>query len=150
MMEFKASTIVRLARRRPEVLAELHHELLVRVLPLLSALGGRLNPYCGFRVHARTSRARWGESPHNYRPALAVDLVLDPMRVAVRAHPQDPRYPDLWDNVSPAGRAVWPDLEAEALRHGLERVDLPDPVTGEPTRDLPHLQLPSWRAFLPD
>jgi hypothetical protein len=49
MMELRGKTIVRLARRRPEVLAELHHELLSMVVPLLSELGGRLTPYCGHR-----------------------------------------------------------------------------------------------------
>ena len=150
MMELKAKTIVRLARRRPEVLAELHHELLARVLPLLSELGGRLTPYCGFRnredqesaFNKGTSGARWGQSPHNFRPALAVDLVLDPTHVSVQAHRADPRYPDLWDDTSPDARAAWTDLEAAALRHGLERTSI------DGKRDLPHLQLPEWRAYV--
>jgi hypothetical protein len=149
-MELKGKTIVRLARRRPEVLAELHHELLSMVVPLLSELGGRLTPYCGFRGQKEqelafsqgTSGARWGQSPHNFRPSLAVDLVLDPTHVSVQAHQGDPRFPDLWDDTSPEARAAWTDLEAAALRYGLERVS----IGGK--RDLPHLQLPEWRAYV--
>ena len=68
------------------VIAELDDDLAQRVLKLLEAMNGRLTPYCGFRNEADqiaakkdgTSNASFGESPHNYRPALACDLVLNP------------------------------------------------------------------------
>lgn len=155
-MKQRARTILRLERLRAGVLAELHPELLVRVEPLLEELGGRFAPYTGFRdaeeqakVLARgKSGARWGQSPHNYKPALALDVVLHPARVAVAPVKGDEAWPNLWDNESPAALEAWRDLELAAARHGLERVRFRNPLTDEIELDLPHLQLPNWRSFI--
>lgn len=148
-------TCRRLDRRKPAVLAELHHELRKRVMPLLAGLGGRLTPWEGFRDRlgqalARQrghSNAEWGESPHNWQPALAVDVVLDPRRVTVRPHLADPERPDLWDDESPEAVAAWRDLEIAAPKEGLERVVVMRRGVARP--DLPHLQLHSWRSYIP-
>jgi hypothetical protein len=145
------ATVDGLEKRRSRVLMELHPELRARVIPLLAELGGRLTPYEGFRDAAAqakakaagTSKAAFGESPHNFKPALAVDVVLHPALVAVRAHKIDPSYPDLWDDESPDALAAWEALEQAAKAHGLERVN----VDGK--RDRPHLQLADWRSKVP-
>jgi hypothetical protein len=150
-MKHLGSTIIDLDKRRPVVLAELHPELRVLVERVLSELGNRFTPYCGFRdeaaqtkaKHLGNSNAEWGQSPHNFKPALACDLVLDPRFVDVRPAPGDPRYPDLWDDVSKSAVQAWVDLEAAALKAGLERVTLRGG-----RRDMPHVQLPEWRAYV--
>lgn len=149
-MMFTAATIARLEKRRPFILAELHPLLRKVVVSVLDDLGGRLTPWCGFRgqqeqvaaLAAGTSHARWGESPHNFSPALACDLVLNPERVPVRANPVDPRYPDLWDDETPEALAAWEALEVMARMNDLERVK----VKGR--RDRPHVQLPGWRRYV--
>lgn len=156
-MRHRARTILRLERLRAGVLAELHHELLHRIEPLLEELGGRFAPYTGFRGREEqesalargNSGAAWGQSPHNFLPALALDVVLHPARVAVAPVKGDEAWPNLWDNESPAALQAWADLELAAARHGLERVRFLNPLTDQVELDLPHLQLPHWRSFLP-
>jgi peptidoglycan L-alanyl-D-glutamate endopeptidase CwlK len=140
-------TVKRLDLRRPKVLAELHPVLLERVRPLLAELGGRLTPWCGYRgpkeqaeaFAAGTSAARWGQSPHNFAPALAVDLVLDPRFVEVG---EVDGFPALWDETTADALAAWEALERAAEKCRLERVN----VNGR--RDRPHLQLPNWRSYV--
>ena len=149
-MKRRRAAIERLEERHDRVLDELHPELRARVLRVLADLGGRVSPWEGYRdaigqakaLARGNSGAKWGNSPHNYSPALACDLVLNPDRVAVRAHPQDPEYPDLWDDESPEAVQAWADLEDAAVRYGLDRVD----VKGK--RDKPHVQLFRWRSYV--
>ena len=144
-------TVLDLDRRRPIVLAELHPKLRDAVEHILDSMSCRLAPYCGYRgadeqrdaYESGASNARPGESPHNHSPALACDLVLDPRRVSVRPHPQDDRYPDLWDDETPAALAAWEALDVLSRQAGLERVA----VRGR--LDRPHVQLPDWRALIP-
>lgn len=143
-------TVADLAARKFRVLGELHPEIRLRVSRVIIEGNSRFAPYCGFRglqeqeeaLRKGASNAHWLESPHNYRPALACDVVLHPSFVRVRAHKDDPRYPDLWDDASPDAVRAWRDLEVLAEKHGLERVDLRPGV-----RDRPHLQLPGWKAY---
>lgn len=145
----------RLERRAERVLAELHPDLRTRTLAVCFALGGRVTPWEGYRDEARQKKARelghsnaaWGASPHNYRPSLAVDLVLDPDRVTVRAHADDAEMPDLWDDESPEAVETWLALDDACQVHGLERVTIRD-RHGRRVRDLPHIQLPDWRAYV--
>lgn len=144
-----------LSTRRTKVLDELHPELRALVLKLEDACGYRVVPWCGFRSKDEQEKAKaggfsnagFGQSPHNYRPALACDLVLHPGRVAVREHPDAPGWPDLWDRSSKAALDAWALLEDQATALGLERVDIGR--AGRRTRDWPHVQLRSWRSYLP-
>ena len=137
-----------LDRRRDRVLAELHVTLATRVRQIESMTGGRFAPYCGYRGEkeqneakaAGHSRAVWGESPHNFTPALACDLVLDPRVVAVG---EIDGWPNLWDIVSPEAVQAWAMLEAAATTVGLARVTL-----SHARRDYPHVELPGWRALV--
>lgn len=150
-MDLLGRTIITLDRRRPDVLAQLHPDLLPRILAILKVSNGALTPWQGFRTASEQRRAKalghsnadWGQSPHNYLPALACDLVLDPRFVPVRPSKSDPRYPDLWDDETPEAVAVWRELEGWAEQQGLERVTL---AGGKP--DLPHLQLLNWRSYI--
>lgn len=150
-MERLGQSILTLDRKRPEVLAQLHPDLLPRILAVLKASNGKLTPWQGFRTASEQRRAKalghsnadWGQSPHNFLPALACDLVLDPRFVPVRPSKSDPRYPDLWDDETPEAAAVWAGLEEWAADAGLERVTL---AGGKP--DLPHLQLIRWRSYI--
>lgn len=136
----------------------MHIQLRHLVLLVLADLDGRFTPYTGYRGQVeqekafarRTSRARFGESPHNFRPALACDVVLDPRRVSVleAADPKNPGFPDLWGDGTEEAAAAWHALELAAAKHGLERVMIPDPVTGALVRDRPHLQLHNWRSLI--
>lgn len=146
----------RLDRRLDTVLDELHPDLRARVIALMSTLGGRLTPWEGYRdaigqskaLAKGVSGAAFGQSPHNYIPAMACDLVLDPDRVTVRGHKDDPELPDLWDDESPEAVQAWADLEAAAAAHGLERVNVRNRKTGKPERDKPHVQMPGWRSYV--
>ncbi len=151
------STLRTLARRRILVPSQLHPLLLARTEALLAELGGRFAYWEGYRspedqqkrFDEGVSNARPGQSPHNYRPSLATDLVLHPLHVAVRAHPSDPRYPDLWDDGSPDALAAWEALEQACERHQLARVNIRDPKTGALRRDRPHVQMPNWHSLIP-
>lgn len=148
-------TLADLDRRRPRVLGEIHPQLRLLVVPMLEQLGDRFAPYCGFRdsgdqakaLAAGASNAAFGESPHNFSPALAIDVVLDPRRVPVRAAPSSPEWPDLWDEETPEALAAWEALELAAVAAGLERVDIV--VHGVKRRDKPHVQLHAWRSLIP-
>ncbi|MEY4374059.1 MAG: hypothetical protein RL760_225 [Candidatus Eisenbacteria bacterium] len=141
----------RIERRQDQALRELHPELRRRVRAVLDELGGRMAAWEGYRDAIGQAKARangksnadFGDSPHNYLPPLACDLVLNPERVPVRAHKDDPDLPDLWDEGTPEAIDTWIDLERACIRHGLERVN----VNGR--RDLPHVQLPGWRKYIP-
>jgi hypothetical protein len=144
-------TLLRLDKKRPVVLAQLHPELRRRVERVLDMTGHRLAPWEGYRgredqERARlsgASEARFGQSPHNFTPSLACDLVLDPRQVPVRAHLRDERYPDLWDDETPEALAAW-----EALERACEEVEL-ERVLVRGRRDRPHVQLPKWRSLIP-
>lgn len=150
-MKHLVRTVRALEDRRVRILDELHPLLRERVAAVLTDTGGRLAPWCGFRGQVEQDRAfaegnsnaRFGESPHNFAPALACDLVLSPALVRVRPHPDDPSVPDLWDDESPEALAAWEALEQAAKAHGLARVN----VRGR--RDRPHVELPSWRSYVP-
>lgn len=143
----------RLDRRREKVLGELHPDLRARVGRILK--DPRFAPWDGYRTdreqadaYARgTSKAAPGESPHNFLPSYACDLVLDPRHVRVKAHKTDPRYPDLWDNDSPEAQAAWQALDEMAAAAGLRRVKFKRRGfrDEEPTTDLPHVELHGWR-----
>lgn len=145
--------IADLERRRARVLGELHPVLRARVVALLAELGGRFVPYCGYRDAAAQakalreghSNARFGASPHNYRPALACDVVLNPAVVEVSPVKGAEAWPNLWDDESPDAVKAWDALEARAKLHRLDRVYLT--VDGERKRDKPHLQMPLWRIY---
>lgn len=152
-MKHLASTIARLDRRRPAILAELHRELRQRVVLLLADLRGRFTPYCGFRdapeqaeaLAAGTSNARFGESPHNYRPALACDVVLHP-GVITLPETGDTGYPNLWTHETEEAAAAWHALDIAAEKHGLERIMIRNKNGLE--RDWPHLQLHGWKSLI--
>ena len=154
-MRKRAEVLARLEARRDKVLAELHPLLRARVTELLDLMDGRVSPWCGYRgpadqlaaLEAGNSRARFGESPHNFRPALACDVVLHPARVHVRPHPVDVESPDLWDDESEDALATWAALDHAAERVGLDRVSFMR--RGVLVTDLPHLQLPGWRSLIP-
>lgn len=141
-----------LDQRHLKAMLELHSELHERVSVVLANCGGRFKAWQGFRGPSEqeaaflqgNSNAKFGESPHNWLPSLAVDVVLDPRNVEVRERPDAPDWPDEWDNESPSALEAWRVLELYAREAGLERVTLPG---GH--RDLPHLQLPDWRSFIP-
>lgn len=154
-----AAVVQDLDIKRARVLAELEPALADAVVRICSIMGYRVTPYCGYRgpheqqdaLAAGTSRAAFGESPHNFHPALACDLVIDPRHVEVRANPdpKNPGFPDLWDDGlprahddgNPAAMQVWTDLDAAAAQVGLERVDI-----GRGKHDNPHVQRPGWLA----
>ena len=151
-MRWTARTVATLEARRARVLSELHPELRGKVERLMAQLGDRVAPWEGYRDEAGqaaafrngVSSARWLQSPHNYRPSFACDLVLHPAHVKLRPHRDDKDMPDLWDDATPEAVQVWLDLEGAAKTLGLERVRLKG---GRP--DLPHVQLPGWRSRVP-
>lgn len=158
-MKHLEETCRRLDRRRPEILAELHPHLRIIMSSLLldADLASRFTPYCGYRgpdeqaeaLAAGTSNAKFGQSPHNYRPALACDVVLDPRHVKVLEvpDPKHPGFPNLWETGTAAAAAAWHALEIAAVKYGLERVNIKD-RTGALVRDRPHLQLHGWRTLI--
>ena len=140
-----------LDRRRDRVLGELRVDLAAKVRQIESMTGGRFAPYCGYRgpheqaeAKARgDSNAGWGKSPHNFTPAPACDLVLDPRAVAVLPATSDPGYPNLWDVVSPEAVEAWAMLDEAAKAVGLVRVTL-----NHARRDFPHIEMPDWRTLV--
>jgi hypothetical protein len=155
--------IKRLDGMYDRVLDELYPDLKRRVLEVLIDLDGRFTPYCGFRDAAEqadakkrgASNADFGSSFHNFFPALACDVVLNPAVVGCRPHADDARFPDLWDDGMPrtlsgvvdGGNSeallAWRDLEGAAAKHGLVRVNI---APGK--RDWPHLQHPDAAALI--
>lgn len=154
-MRKRAGVIKRCEDLRPAVLAELHPLLRPKILEVLDLMDGRVTPWCGYRgpadqlaaLERGDSRARFGQSPHNFRPALACDVVLHPARVHVRPHIDDVEVPDLWDDESEDALATWAALDHAAERVGLDRVSFMR--RGVLVTDLPHLQLPGWRSLVP-
>lgn len=150
-MEPRKVTSERLARRKAKALDELHPILRAKVEALCRALSNRVTPWEGYRGQEEqaaalkngASNAAWGHSPHNFRPSLACDLVLNPAKVAVRAHPRDADFPDLWDDESPEAIETWRELDQLARLAGLVR------VTVDGQLDRPHVELPNWRSYLP-
>lgn len=140
-----------LDQRHIKAMGELHPELRARVERALEQCSGRFKAWQGFRgpneqeaaFLAGNSNATFGDSPHNWKPSVAVDVVLDPRVVDVRERPDAPGWPDEWDDISPAAIAAWDLLERAAADCQLERVTL-----GHGRKDLPHLQLPDWRRFI--
>ena len=150
-MRRRAEVIKRCEERRVAVLAELHPILRPKIVDLLEEMRGRVTPWCGYRGPADQARARedghsnarFGESPHNYQPALACDVVLHPARVLLRPHAADIESPDLWDDETPDALATWEALERASGVVGLARIFL------RGHRDRPHLELPEWRSLIP-
>jgi peptidoglycan L-alanyl-D-glutamate endopeptidase CwlK len=151
--------MARLAARHELALTELHPDLRARVERVLERMGGKVLCFDGHRPFAeqaalyaqgRTKRgavvtgAEPGESPHNWTPALAVDFVLHPVNVQVRAHPQDPSLPDLWDDRSAGAVRAWRELGAACRAEGL--------VWGGNFKmvDKPHAELLAWEEYRPD
>lgn len=159
--------------KQQAILDDLHPLLRARVESMLDELGGRFVPICGYRspadqlkayrrgrdvvvaddgitvVSARktgptVTNAAPGQSPHNYRPALAVDLVLDVDVVAVGPHPDDARVRNAWEMrpAYPEAVRAWRDLATACVQAGL--------VHGGSwrIRDWPHVELASWREYL--
>lgn len=141
-----------LDERHAKAIGELHPLLRARVERVLDRCGGRFKAWQGFRspIEQETaflegnSNAKFGESPHNWRPALAVDVVLDPRVVAVRENVNAPGWPDEWDDVTDVAVDAWNLLELAAAAEELDRVT----IRGG-KKDLPHLQLPAWRSYIP-
>lgn len=139
----------RLEKNRARVLADLHPVLRGRVIECMDELGNRFVPYCGYRDAAAQakalaeghSEARFGASPHNFKPALACDVVLNPAVVDVAPVKGAEAWPNLWDDESPDAVKAWDALEVAAKLHRLDRVN----VGGK--RDKPHLQMPLWRIY---
>lgn len=148
-----------LRRRHEEALPTLHPVLREKVTLLLARLGGRFGVWEGYRDHHAQSvayakgysNAAPGQSPHNHTLedgtpcSLAADLVLDPRYVTVRANRSSPSWPDLWDDETPEAVQAWADLDREARALGLVRVMIGRGKRRRP--DLPHVELPDWRAL---
>lgn len=157
------------------ILEQLHPELRERIERVLMQLSGRLVPLCGHRdPHVQLERYKVGrivklaedgltvlsstrtggrivtkalpmQSPHNYDPALAVDCVLDPDRVMVGPHPENPRLPNLWETRAKYTEATkaWADYGAAVRAAGL--------VWGgdfKGLKDLPHAEMPRWKRLI--
>ncbi len=152
-MKHMDDAIGNVKRRAPRALSELHPTLHEKVCVLVSEMGGRVVPWTGYRgeesqnrawLH-RKSNARFGSSPHNFKPALACDLVLSPLHVSVRESPTSPGWPDLWDSETPGSLEVWEEMHVRAIELGLERVKI---ERGDKLwLDRPHVQLPGWRRI---
>jgi hypothetical protein len=150
-LKYLESTIKSLETRSPRILAELHPLLRAKVVKVLELMNGTVTPYCGYRgqkeqeqaFRAKASNAHWLESPHNYTPALACDVVLNPANLDCGGNPADYDYPWLWNDKDADCLKVWQRLDTVAEGLGLERVDLRPGV-----RDFPHLQLPHWRTLI--
>ena len=84
---------------------------------------------------AGTSSARWGESPHHYAPALALDV----FPILAGPHPpyQCGGRACRAGDVSP-DPAHYAQIVAVAEEHGL--------VSGRTWSDWPHVQVPGWRS----
>lgn len=146
-------TIKDLYRREDRVLSELHPALRDKTIQLLEMFDGALAPYEGFRDKANQesrkanghSRAGWLQSPHNYKPACATDLVLNPRIVPVDSvydQGTGEWYPNLWDYETPEAVKVYDELHKAAKAIGLERVYLGKKL------DHPHIQLPEWPSIV--
>lgn len=137
-------------RLGPRAMRTLHPELRARLHAVLDELGGRLAVWQGYRGKYMQNAARakgfsevgFGDSPHNYKPSLAVDVVLDPRHVLVDRSPSDREWPWLWDDKSADAIAAWEALHRAARKHHLHRVR----VNGK--LDRPHLELPGWRNYV--
>lgn len=148
-----ALVIGRIEKRKLKVPPELHPELLELVVPVLKSLGGAFTMWEGHRGRTAQTRAfktgmsaaKWGQSPHNHKPSLAVDVVLDPRVVKVSPHPDRPEYPNLWDASTSETRDAWHELHRACLASGkLGRVHYLD-REGRRRLDRPHIELVGWR-----
>ncbi len=140
-------------RRSERALGELHPNLQFAVMHICADMEYRVAPWTGFRGEEDQKKAwlagfsnayAFGQSPHNYKPALACDLVLNPARVPVKER-GDSGWPDLWDTTTPEAKKAWEDLTECAARYGLERVKIRR--RGRVVTDNPHVQLPGWKRI---
>ena len=88
-----------------------------------------------------TSKAKFGQSAHNW--GYAADFVLDTKKVKTRTrmHKGKP-YPDPWDNTTPEALMTWKKFGKIAKECGL--------TWGGEWKfvDLPHVELPWWTGLL--
>lgn len=153
----RAAAIATLEVRHKRALNELHPELRRKVEMVLYQTGQRFRIWDGYRNEADqedaydkgASDSHFGQSPHNFKPSYAADLVLNPAKVTLRPHAKDAEMPDLWDDESEGAIEAWQSLERACQNEGLERVAITDRRTGKKKRDLPHVQLKGWRSLLP-
>lgn len=140
-------------RRSERALSELHLDLQLAVLRVCADMEYRVAPWTGFRSEEDQKKAwlaghsnaySFGSSPHNYKPALACDLVLNPTKVPVKERGSS-GWPDLWDETTPEAVQAWSDLAECAARHGLERVRIRR--RGRLVEDKPHVQLRHWKRI---
>lgn len=145
----------------------LHPELAARMARVLAACGGRLVMLSGHRppkeqaaLYDKGRKVVWSgdwrvmselvvdqskivtnarpmSSAHNYSPSRAVDCVLDDTLVKVSIREG---RPDLWCTSTREARKAWADYGAALKAEGL--------VWGGDwrMRDLPHAELPDFRA----
>tara|TARA_Y100001972_G_scaffold113976_1_gene149198 strand:- start:20 stop:523 length:504 start_codon:yes stop_codon:yes gene_type:complete len=104
-----------------------------------------------------TSKASFGDSPHNF--GLAMDLVLDTNRIRVRERDwKGKMYPDAWDDTTPAAVDVW--LKLGDLCKGMDLEwggswisdggKIKKNSKGQEVVlgwDLPHVEMRNWRKF---
>jgi hypothetical protein len=142
-------------RRATSTLYSLDDRLRGLVHRVVERMGGRVTPWTGFRDEEAQNRAwdkgfsnaRWGQSPHNYQPALACDFALNPQRVNVRERIEsfNAGWPDLWDNDTAEAQQAWADLHRVALSIGLGRVRIRKHGRESKQWDRPHVQLTDWK-----
>ena len=156
------------------ILTSLHPELRARIDRVLSAMGGRMSPFCGVRsakeqadLFAQGRKVVWGKdfevvshviinkelvrtnakpwsSAHNWTPSRAVDCVLNTQ--IVKANPRKGyTVPDLWDTTAPEAAATWKDYARLVKAEGLVWGGDFKSKSGKPLVDMPHAELPDFR-----
>ena len=124
MPAFGTRSALNLARAHPDLQRVLRDAIKYNDFTVICAYRGKADQEAAFK--AGNSKARFGQSPHNFKPSLAVDCVP---------------YPLDWDDI---GRF---ELMGRVIMQSASRLRVPL-VWGKTFsfRDYPHFELANWRA----
>jgi peptidoglycan LD-endopeptidase CwlK len=127
MPKFGARSKAAMAGVHPHLLKALNEAIKTTDFTVICGPRGAAAQAAAFKAGA--SKAKFGQSPHNYLPALAIDFIPSPFT----GWSDTKAFKAVADAIVAAGKRVGVDLEAG--------------YTFRSIKDWPHVQLRGWKAL---